>query len=113
VTISARSNWFVIGGLGIALLLVLLVAPFASDEPDGLEKVARDKDISSTGPAHPLGDSPVADYAVERVGHQGMSTGLAGAIGVVVCFGVAYVSIRLVRSRRREPHGKTASGARS
>jgi cobalt/nickel transport system permease protein len=93
-----RPLGFVVGGLVVALMLVFVVAPYASDEPDGLNKVARDKGFSRTERTHPLEDSPVASYSLKGVGGR-LSTGYAGAIGILACFGLAFVSMRVIRRR--------------
>ena len=93
-----RLIWFVVGGLVVALMLVFIVTPYASDEPDGLNKVAREKGFSQTEQSHPLEDSPVASYSLKGIGGR-LSTGYAGAIGVLVCFGLAFASMRVIRWR--------------
>ena len=69
--------------LGVALLLAFFVSPEASSSPDGLEKVATDKGFIDTGTDHALADLPTADYGVEGVDNERLSTGLAGIIGVL------------------------------
>lgn len=100
---------FVVGGLIVALGLAFFVSPFASSSPDGLNKVAIDKGFSDTQKEHALDDGPLAGYAVKGVDDKRVSTGIAGAVGVVVTFGLAMVLfalLRTLRSRRAsEPSG--------
>ncbi|MBD0266259.1 MAG: PDGLE domain-containing protein, partial [Tolypothrix sp. Co-bin9] len=58
-----RNNAFVIVGLGIALLIAIFLSPFASKNPDGLNRVSEDlkfdhKALEET-PAHKL---PFAEF---------------------------------------------------
>jgi hypothetical protein len=94
---------FVIGGLIVALGLAFFVSPLASSSPDGLERVSIDEGFGSTAKDHGLGDAPLADYGVRGVDDEGLGTGLAGIIGVVVTFGVGllvFATIRTLRARR-------------
>ena len=75
-------------GLLVAVLLAVLVGPRASSKPDGLEKVAIDKGFDGHGRDSATADLPTADYAVRGVDDDGLSTGLAGLIGVVATFAV-------------------------
>jgi hypothetical protein len=77
------------------------VSGFASSEPDGLERVAEDEGFSDSAEGHDLADSPVADYGVDGVDNERLSTGLAGLIGVVVTFGVGCALFLVVRKRSK------------
>jgi hypothetical protein len=91
---------FLIAGLLVAIGLALVVSPFASSSPDGLEKVATDKGFLETAKDHLFADSPLADYAVKGVGNERLSTGLSGLIGVLLTFGVGWGLFALARGRR-------------
>jgi hypothetical protein len=94
---------FVVGGLILALGLAFFVSPYASSSPDGLEKVSIDEGFADTAEDHALADSPLADYGVQGVDDEGLSTGLAGIIGVAITFGVGMIlfgALRTVRARR-------------
>lgn len=101
---------FLVGGLLVTLGLAFFVSPLASSSPDGLEKVATDQGFSEDAQDHPLADSPLADYGVEGVQDEGLSTGLAGIMGVAITFGLAMILFGLIRrqqakaSRPRGPH---------
>jgi cobalt/nickel transport system permease protein len=90
----------VVGGLALAVLLAAAVSPFASSEPDGLERVAIDRGFEDTATEHAAADSPLADYSVSGVDGR-VSTGLAGIIGVVATFAVASGGLLLLRRLRR------------
>ena len=90
---------FLVIGLIATVVLVILLAPNANPNPDGLEKVAADKGIDSEVMDHALADGPFADYGVSGVDNTWVSTWIAGLLGIaatfVVCAGVVY----LVRRR--------------
>ena len=101
---SRRTGLFVLGGLLVALALAFFVSPEASSSPDGLEKVAIDEGFIDTAKDHDLADGPLADYGVEGVDDERLSTGLAGILGVLVTFAVMGGILLLVRvAGRRSP----------
>jgi cobalt/nickel transport system permease protein len=109
VTIGA----FVGAGLVVALLLAFFVSPLASSKPDGLEKVAADKNLDTGEQAHALGDGPLADYSTKGIDNASTSTGVAGILGVAVTFAVGlglFVVLGAVR-RHREPTALPGRGA--
>ena len=90
---AGRGGW-VAGGLAVALLLVL-IAPFASGHPDGLEWVAE-----STGFLHTAQGAPYAilpDYTVPFLGTTSLSTIAAGIIGVLIVAGLVVLAARMMR----------------
>jgi cobalt/nickel transport protein len=97
---SSNMRLFLIAGLLVAVGLALVVSPFASSSPDGLEKVATDKGFLETAKDHAFADSPLADYAVKGVDNERLSTGLSGLIGVLLTFGVGLALFALVTGRR-------------
>jgi cobalt/nickel transport system permease protein len=101
----------IVGGLLVALGLAFFVSPFASSSPDGLEKVATDEGFIDTAEDHGLADGPLADYGVEGVDDDSLSTGLAGIIGVVLTFGVALLLFGIFHARRSHDTGPEPSDA--
>lgn len=85
-------------GLAAAALLVVLVAPRASSQPDGLEKVALDQGFSETEADHALDESPTAGYTVDG-SESAWGTVAAGLLGVAVSFVVAGGLVLVVRRR--------------
>jgi cobalt/nickel transport system permease protein len=79
---SAKGSrgWVVAGGL--ISLAVLLLAPFASADPDGLERVAGDLGFLSKGTSSSFQLMP--NYILPVTGQSHLSTILAGLIGLVV-----------------------------
>ncbi|HEU4526376.1 MAG TPA: PDGLE domain-containing protein [Actinomycetota bacterium] len=97
---------FIAGGLIVALGLAFFVSPLASSSPDGLERVAIDQGFAGTADEHAAADGPLADYGVKGVEDEGLSTGIAGVIGVAVTFGLGMILfglLRAARARRTEP----------
>ena len=94
---------FVVVGLAVALALAFFVSPYASSDPDGLERVAIDNGFDSAADEHAMADSPLADYGVDGVDDSKLSTGLAGVIGVALCFAIGallFFVIRVIRKRQ-------------
>ena len=87
------------GGLLVAALFAFFVSPHASSSLDGLEKVATDQGFIDTADDHAMADAPLADYGVRGVDDPGLSTGLAGLIGVAACFALGAGFVLVVRRR--------------
>jgi cobalt/nickel transport system permease protein len=84
------------GGLAIAALLALL-SPFASGSPDGLERVAEDTGFLSSGldPRYNI----LPDYTIPGL-DGGLSTILAGLVGLLIVAALGYGIATLLRRRR-------------
>ncbi len=95
-----RVALFVAGGVAVAALLVTVVAPLASDDPDGLERVAIDQGFADEARDHSLGDSPLAGYGVEGLEGDRMGTVVAGLIGLGATFAAGVAFMLVVRGRR-------------
>jgi hypothetical protein len=104
--VDRRLWWWLGAGLAVALIVAGVVSGFASGEPDGLERVSIDQGFDEAAADHAMADSPLADYAVDGVENERLSTGLAGVIGVLITLAVAgglFYGIRLYgRARRRK-----------
>lgn len=79
------TNWLVLGGVVVALLLAGIVSRFASSDPDGLTKVSEDKGFAHTEEPR---DAVLGDYG-----------SVTGVIGVLVVLGVAGGVAYVVRRR--------------
>jgi cobalt/nickel transport protein len=94
-----KSFWFIFGGLALAIILAMVISPFASSSPDGLERVAEDKGFldkaQDTWP-----NAPLPDYTVPGIENEGLSTGLAGVIGVVAVFGLGLGVAFVLRNKK-------------
>ncbi len=87
VTVSSRRSVTV--PLIASGIIATMLSPFASGFPDGLEWVA--SKYSFLHDAAPTFVSPLPDYSVTAIANEGLSTGLAGLIGVIVIFSIAWV----------------------
>lgn len=94
---SGNVKIFIAAGLLIGLALAMLVSPFASSSPDGLEKVAAGEGFVDAAQDHDLAEGPLADYGVEGVDDEKVGTALAGLIGTMITFGIALGLFGLVR----------------
>ena len=90
--------WWVVG-LAIAALIVVVLAPLASADPDGLERVAGDHGFLQS--ARDAIYSIIPDYTVPGVDGN-LSTILAGLIGIVIVFGLMVLVGRLLARRRSQ-----------
>ena len=91
---------FLVIGILAALALVVLLAPNANPNPDGLEKVAADKGIDSGATDHALVGGPLAGYGVRGVDNTWVGTWIAGALGIAATFLLCAGLVFLVRRRR-------------
>jgi cobalt/nickel transport system permease protein len=97
------------GGL-IALGLALFVSPLASRWPDGLDKTAevlgfKDKTAAPVLPA------PIPNYEIAGIYWSTLGTAIAGAVGTIVVFVLAWLLARvLVPNTRREDTASPPGG---
>jgi hypothetical protein len=96
-TQSRRSSRWWIAGLGIAALVVVVLAPLAWPDPDGLERVAEDNGFLAT--AQDALYSIIPDYTVPGI-DGAVSTILAGLIGVALVFGALVLVGRLLARKK-------------
>jgi cobalt/nickel transport system permease protein len=92
-----RLPLFLVAGLLVAAALAFFVSPYASSQPDGLNKVAIDEGFDGTESPHAAADLPTAGYEVSGVDDPGLSTGLAGVIGVAATFAICAGLLVVVR----------------
>jgi len=94
-----RSKWWLIA-LFFCLLIAIL-SPLASTSPDGLERVAEEKGFIGLA-----GNSPfqvIADYVFPGIENEALATIVAGIIGTLLLFGLAYgVAWLLVGNKKRK-----------
>lgn len=97
---SQRNRAFVLAGLGAALLIAIFLSPFASSNPDGLDRVSGDlgfdKKAAEETPARKLPFAAIFDeYSLKGV-PENVATPLAGLIGTLATFGLAWGMGKLV-----------------
>lgn len=90
---DSRLVWVV--GLAIALILAVL-SPIASADPDGLERVAQDAGFLDRTENHQY--NILTDYTVPGIDNAQLTTIAAGIIGVLVVVGI---SLLVAYTRRR------------
>ena len=83
-----------IGGLAVSLAVVLL-APFASANPDGLERVAEDMGFIGRSMDAPYQIFP--DYTIPFLGDTALSTVIAGLIGALIVAGLVVLLVQSIR----------------
>jgi hypothetical protein len=81
---------FTILALALAIGLAAAASPFASKEPDGLNRVAENHGFAANATGG-------ADYAFPGVSDPRLATGLAGFTGTLIVFGVGFSVVRLAR----------------
>ncbi len=87
---------WVIAGAGVVLMLVLL-APYASASPDGLERVA--ENLGFLGQSASASFTLLPDYTIPLLGETSLSTIVAGLVGAAVVAFLAIGAVRLLRRR--------------
>jgi cobalt/nickel transport protein len=92
---SNRKNLsFVLVGLGVALGIGVLLSPFASQNPDGLDRVAEDLKFNERAaeapPAQKLPFYAIFDEYALRGVPEAVATPLAGLVGTLATFGLAW-----------------------
>jgi cobalt/nickel transport protein len=102
---QTRNRAFVLSGLGIALLVGVFVSPFASKNPDGLDRVSQDQGFDKKAAEEPVAKKlPFAqvfdEYAVKGVPEQ-VATPIAGLIGTLATFGLAWGAGKVLVKNRR------------
>ena len=88
-------KWWIIG-LIIALAVTIL-SPLASPWPDGLERVADDQGFIDRA-LDPLYEI-IPDYVLPGVSNEGLATILAGMVGALIVFGLAFGLGHALRAR--------------
>jgi cobalt/nickel transport system permease protein len=106
---TKRNKAFLLIGLLAALLLAGGVSYYASDSPDGLNRVAADKGLDQQAKDHAAEDGPLAGYSVKGIGNERLSGGLAGVAGVGITLlagtGLVYVVRRRNAGSLRDDDG--------
>jgi hypothetical protein len=92
----------------LVCLLVACLAPLASSSPDGLERVAENSGFIKQAQNSPF--QVIADYAFPGIHNETLATILAGIIGTLILFGVAYgvASLLTLKTRKSASTRRTA-----
>jgi cobalt/nickel transport system permease protein len=94
-----RVRELLVYGLIVCAGLVVLVAPFASSWPDGLERVAGALGFEHMAAEAPVLASPLPDYTLPGVDSASTSVIVTGLVGTLICFGLAYLLAWRLTSR--------------
>jgi cobalt/nickel transport system permease protein len=94
---STSSRLVLIGGLGIAILLAVL-SPLASANPDGLEWVAEQQGFLGLAQEPPY--QLIPDYVFPGIPQETLATIAAGILGALIVFGTATAVAWARRPRR-------------
>ena len=102
-----KNHIFILSGLALALSIAAFVSPFASKDPDGLDRVSQDLKFEEKAieepPTKQLPFSQVfEEYSIKAVPNEKVSTALAGVTGTLVVFGLAW-GIGKLAVRKSEP----------
>lgn len=106
-------RWLPVIAFGLALaVIVAFLSPLASSHPDGLERVAEDKEFLDKAKDPPY--EIIADYVFPGVQNENVATILSGLIGVAIVaalgFGLA-LGLRAISRGRSPGAGKSSSAA--
>jgi len=93
--IAHRTIWI---WLAVSFGVAIILAPFASKFPDGLEKVAEKLGFIGRGTSKL--SSPLPDYQIPGLS-GGISTAMAGVIGVMITFGLAYILVKMLHRKSK------------
>jgi cobalt/nickel transport system permease protein len=95
-------GWIFVGG--IVALLVVLLSPFASTDPDGLNRVAMDLGFINNAQS---GSGPLSGYAIPFLASGAASKIGAGVIGVLVVGVIAFLIGRGMKAKPSQPDVKS------
>ncbi|MCL4240659.1 MAG: PDGLE domain-containing protein [Dehalococcoidia bacterium] len=93
-----RYRW-AIAGLLITVLVVIFLAPLASSDPDGLDRVSEDKGFADQGKDSPYSFLP--DYSVPGIDDERATVIISGLIGVAIVFVLTMAFGAYVRQQSR------------
>ena len=94
---TLRRRWWV-PGLVLAAIIVIVLAPLASGDPDGFERIG--EEVGFIEAAQDAFYEILPGYTVPGVDDPVVSTILSGLIGISVVFLIMVALGRVLRSRR-------------
>lgn len=96
-SVKQSSNTVILIGGTIIIIALAILSPLASSHPDGLEWVAEESGFLSA--AQDAFFEIIPDYVMPGISNEALATIIAGIIGAVVVFAVAYGT---ASSRKKE-----------
>lgn len=102
---TQNNRIFILTGLSIALIIAVLVSPFASQNPDGLDRVAQDFNFESKAEEDHLAKKLpffliFEEYTMRGV-PESVATPLAGLFGTIATFGLSMALGKLTIRQQR------------
>ena len=91
-------RWWWVVGIAIVALVVVVLAPLASSDPDGLERVAEDTGFIAQ--AHNVVGGLFGDYGIPGIDDPTVSTILSGLLGVGILLVVVFLVGRVLARRK-------------
>jgi hypothetical protein len=88
-------------GVILILALLVLVVPFASTLPDGLEKVAETLGFQYRANVQYQFAAPLKDYAFPLTMSPALASITAGLAGALIVFGLSLILVRLLVPRQK------------
>lgn len=74
----------------VSLAIAAFLSPFASSNPDGLERVAEDKGFLHLSEGKEVVQSPMPDYVMPGIKNETVAGSLAGVTGTLLTFAAMY-----------------------
>lgn len=84
-----------------ALAVAAFLSPFASSNPDGLDRVAQDLGFEEKSEGKGLFESLIPDYKFPGIENEAVATSLAGIVGTLLTFGIAFGLGKVVSKRKK------------
>lgn len=104
----ARSGQVIVAGLAVAFVVAILLSPFASSLPDGLESTLGRLGID-TSASEPMFSALMPDYVPRGMEKVRFAGSVAGGVGTVFVFAVAFVVSLGLSSKPSAAHTPHAS----
>jgi hypothetical protein len=101
-------KWIAVIVVGLAIAAVVaLFSPLASSHPDGLEKVAEDKEFidKAEDPSYEI----FPDYTIPGIDNEEVTTILSGLIGIAIVAAVCFGLMFLMRATRGSTKDTTST----
>jgi cobalt/nickel transport protein len=84
--------------IGLLVAITLAIFSFlASSSPDGLERIAEDKNFLET--ARVVMNSPIPDYLFPGINNERIAGSLAGISGVLIVFALGFGIAKLLENK--------------
>ncbi len=98
ITLKILANNLALETVALSILGLALLLPFASTNPDGLERVA--VNLGFYEKATNIFEAPITDYSISLLSTSAyLATLIAGAIGTISVFAVAYAGFGFMKIR--------------